>query len=91
MIGNQLATVIMRVWQVFHIIDGNLMKSENNQNNHVYIDIIIQRNIYLTCNIMFFSFVLNVRTMHSSAPKLVTLKLVKERERERETGDEVHF
>ena len=35
--------------------------------NHVYIDIIIQRNIYLTCNIMFFSFVLNVRTMHSSA------------------------
>ena len=32
MTGNQLATVIMRVWQVFHIIDGNLRKSENNQN-----------------------------------------------------------
>ena len=36
MIGNQLATVIMRVWQVLHIIDGNLMKSENNQKNELF-------------------------------------------------------
>ena len=32
MIENQLVTVIIRVWQVFHIIDGNLIKSENSQN-----------------------------------------------------------
>ena len=31
MIGNQLVTVIMRDWQVYHTIDENLMKSENKQ------------------------------------------------------------
>ena len=56
MTGNQLATVIMRVWQVLHIIDGNLMKSENNQKNelffkHMYILLkLSDENIKVTCN-----------------------------------------
>ena len=33
MIVNQLATVVMRVWRVYHTIDGNLMKREKKQNH----------------------------------------------------------
>ena len=56
MIGNQLATVIMRVWQVLHIIDGNFMKSENNQNRkdfQAYVYILLKlsdENVKVTCN-----------------------------------------
>ena len=59
MIGNQLATVIMRVWQFFYIIDGNLMKSENNLKRkeltifqaYVYISLkLSDDNIKVTCN-----------------------------------------
>ena len=59
MIGNQLATVIMRLWQVFHIIYWNLMKSKNNQNHkdwtnfqaYMYISLkLSDENIKVTCN-----------------------------------------
>ncbi len=59
MTGNQLATVRMRVWQLFHIIDGNLRKSENNQNRkdltifQAFVYILLKlsdENIKATCN-----------------------------------------